>query len=98
MDWFDRNNPGRELPRSACIGCPFRSNAEWKHLQNQDPSEFEDAAFVDDALRQMPTLSELSDGEMYLNRGRIPLREVNLDTMLTDTEIKEDECEGMCRI
>ena len=98
VDWFDRNNPGRELPRSACIGCPFRSNAEWKHLQNQDLSEFEDAAFVDDALRQMPRLSELSDGEMYLNRGRIPLREVNLDTMLTDTEIKEDECEGMCRI
>ena len=53
---------------------------------------------MDDALRQMPRLSELSDGEMYLNRGRIPLREVNLDTMLTDTEIKEDECEGMCRI
>ena len=98
VDWFDRNNPGRDLPRSACIGCPFRSNAEWKHLQNQDIREFEDAAFVDDALRRMPRLSELSDGEMYLNKGRIPLREVNLDIMLTSTEINGDECEGMCKI
>ena len=97
VEWFDRNYPGRELPRSACIGCPFRSNAEWKNLRDQDPDEFEDAAFVDDALRRMPRLKNLDAGEMYLHSGRIPLREVDLELAVSRTETEED-CEGMCRI
>jgi hypothetical protein len=27
-----------EVPRSACDFCPYRSNAEWRHLQDTDPT------------------------------------------------------------
>ncbi|QDV36878.1 hypothetical protein [Tautonia plasticadhaerens] len=27
-----------EVPRSACVFCPYRSNAEWRHLRDTDPA------------------------------------------------------------
>ena len=98
IDWFHRNYPGRELPRSACIGCPYRSNAEWKDLRNQDPDSFDDAAFVDEALRKMPALRAISKVEMFLSNQRIPLRELDLEHVPSGAELHRQECEGMCWI
>ena len=98
IDWFQRNHPGRELPRSACIGCPYRTDVEWKHLRDQDPASFEDAANVDWALRNMPDLKAISRVEMFLNSRRIPLREVDLENTPTQAELHRQECEGMCWI
>ena len=98
MDWFERQYPTHQLPRSACIGCPYRTNAEWKDLQNQDPQSFEDAAFVDDALRRLPNLRAISKVEMFLSSKRIPIRELNLDQTPTTAELHRQECEGVCWI
>ena len=98
INWFHRNYPGRELPRSACIGCPYRSDAEWKDLRDRDPDSFDDAAFVDDALRRMPNLRTISRVEMFLSNRRIPIRELNLDRTSTTAELHRQECEGMCWI
>ncbi len=98
IDWFHRNYPGRELPRSACIGCPYRSNAEWKDLRSQDPDSFEDAANVDWALRNVPNLRAISSVEMFLSNQRIPLRELDLDQTHSGAELHRQECEGMCWI
>ena len=54
--WFKERYPERELPRSACIGCPYHSNSEWKHFKENDPKSFAEAVFVDRALREMPHL------------------------------------------
>ena len=32
-----------ETPRSACIGCPYHSNREWRRLQERSPAEWADA-------------------------------------------------------
>ena len=98
IDWFHRTHPGRELPRSACIGCPYRSDAEWRDLRDQDPESFEDAAFVDDALRRMPNLRAISRVEMFLSNRRVPVRELQLDSVSTTAELHRQECEGMCWI
>ena len=98
IDWFHRNHPGRELPRSACIGCPYRTNAEWKDLRDQDPDSFEDAANVDWALRNLPSLRAISSVEMFLSNQRIPLREIDLDHTPSGAELHRQECEGMCWI
>ena len=66
--WFKERYPERELPRSACIGCPYHSNSEWKDLKENDPRSFAEAVFVDRALREMPHLRELSKGTAYLHR------------------------------
>ena len=98
IDWFQRNHPGRELPRSACIGCPYRTETEWRNLKEQDPESFEDAANVDWALRNMPNLREISKVQMFLSSQRVPVREMNLENATPEAELHRQECEGMCWI
>lgn len=33
LAWFDKNYPNQHLPKSACITCPFRTNAEWRDMK-----------------------------------------------------------------
>lgn len=96
--WFVERYPERELPRSACIGCPYHSNSEWKHLQERDPKSFAEAVFVDRALREMPHLRQLSKGTAYLHRSRQPLDEVDFSSTKDYTEAMQEECEGLCGI
>ena len=96
--WFAQRYPERELPRSACIGCPYHSNGEWKHLKERDPKSFAEAVFVDKALREMPQLRELSKGTAYLHRSRQPLDEVDFSGTKDYTEAMQEECEGLCGI
>ena len=98
--WFQRNYPDRYLPRSACIGCPYKSDAEWKWLQANDPDSFEDAVFVDRALREIPVVKNAiaRKSSAYLHRSRIPLAEVNFDGQQDYDDLMLQECEGVCGI
>ena len=96
--WFNENYPGRDLPRSACIGCPYHDDPTWKHLKENDPKSFKDAVSVDRALREDPSTKGMIKGKAYLHRSRIPLAEVDFsDTTDYDT-LMEEECEGLCGI
>ena len=96
--WFQDRYPDRELPRSACIGCPYHSNSEWKQLKEHDPKSFAEAVFVDRALRELPHLRELSKGTAYLHRTRKPLDEVDFSNTKDYNEAIQEECEGLCGI
>ncbi len=96
--WFTERYPERDLPRSACIGCPYHSDSEWKYLKEYDPKSFSEAVFVDRALREMPQLRELSKGTAYLHRRRQPLDEVDFSNTKDYTEAMQEECEGLCGI
>ncbi len=100
-DWFQRHYPDRTLPRSSCIGCPYRSNMDWKHLQATDPAAFQEAVFVDRALRESPVVRQgitRNGGQAYLHSTRIPLAEVDF-SHARDREIWfQEECEGMCGV
>lgn len=69
------------VEKSACIGCPFHDDTEWRAMRDTDPASFADACDFDDLIRgdnrraAMPNLRGLA----YLHRRRIPLREVNFD-------------------
>lgn len=80
-------------PRSACIGCPFRSNSEWRAVQ-EDPAAWSDACSVDDAIRQRGGIR----GELFLHRSAIPLRMVDLTTPEDHGQqsMFGAECLGMC--
>ena len=71
--WFNARYPDRVLPRSACIGCPYHTDAEWMEMQQHDPDSWADAVFVDDALRATAR-AERFGGGMYLHSSRIPPR------------------------
>jgi hypothetical protein len=98
LDW----HRAREIalpPRSACIGCPFHSNAEWRHMKLNDPVSWRDAVEFDDAIRTRPEVAErMFQGRAFLHAARIPLSEVDLrnEEDLGQLSMFDMECEGMC--
>ncbi|MEV5597592.1 hypothetical protein [Streptomyces sp. NPDC052496] len=70
-------------PKSACIGCPFHSDAQWRHMRDHQPDEWADAVAFDHAIRQgnrrgTATGSPLL-GQAYLHRSCRPLDQAPID-------------------
>lgn len=66
--------------KSACIGCPFHGNNEWRRLKDTDPESFADAVEFDEAIRNGPP-RERTDGSrwgatFYLHGSGQPLADV----------------------
>ena len=74
-------------PRSACIGCPYRSNKEWRDLT---AAEWDDACEFDAAIR------ERAEGGAFLHRSLLPLAEADLSSRDGTISLFDAECEGMC--
>jgi hypothetical protein len=90
--WLEEH--GWAAPRSACIGCPFRSDAEWRALE---PDEFADAVLVDRAIRKP---ARGIRGEQFMHRSFRPLDEADLSTAEERGQgnLFNNECEGMCGV
>ena len=71
---------------------------EWKWLKENDPNSFQDAVFVDKALRNMPQLNGLITGLGYLHKDRKNLDDVDLSQADDYDEHMIHECEGMCGV
>jgi len=76
IDWLETNYPDRKVWRSACTGCPYKTNDEWRFLKDNSPEEWEDACAFDDAIRNMSDMR----GQVFIHRSCKPLREVDLRT------------------
>ena len=99
LEWFKAKYVDRTLAKSACIGCPFHNDREWRRIKEEFPEEFEEACQVDDKLRGVEGRFH---GARFLHAQRIPLRDVDLSTaeekgqgQLFD-DLMINECEGMC--
>lgn len=88
-------------PRSACIGCPFHSDAEWL-LIRQNSSEWADAVAFDRQLRaghKTNTGDNAFRAEVYLHRSCVPLDEVQLAGGADDWRVgMANECLGVCGV
>lgn len=95
--------PGRPVPRSACVFCPYHDNAEWRRLRDEDPDGWARAVEIDEQIRSdgAACRSDL-EGVQYLHRSCVPLAEAPID----EAESRSDqylfgfaqECEGMCGV
>ena len=94
IEWLKRHYPGYVVPRSACLGCPYHTDDEWRRIK-QDPEAWADVVEVDRAIRHADGLN----GEVYLHRSCKPLEEVDLNN---DVDYGQDmfgfasECMGYC--
>ena len=61
-------------PKSACWMCPHRTNAEWRFLRDEQPSDFEQACVVDEEIRENDEYHAV-----YLHEQRVPLRDADLE-------------------
>ena len=96
INWLEENYPQIEVPRSACIGCPFHSNKEWRSIK-ENPEEWADAVAFDEAIR----VDKRAKGVVslqFLHRSGKPLSEVDLrsDEEKGQGSLWDNECEGMC--
>ena len=105
LDWCAEH--GLELPpRSACIGCPFKSDHEWRLLRDTMPDEWADAVKFDYELRVAVKTRGVLTGVPFLHKSAVPLDQVDLRTAkekgqdgLFDDDIAfNQECEGMCGV
>ena len=83
-----------EPPRSACTFCPFRTDAEWRILRDDQPEEWRDVLAFDDAIR--PGYPGMV-GSAFLHPSRKPMREIDFEAQpdLFGYGFRQ-ECEGAC--
>lgn len=78
-----RANGWETTPKSACIGCPFHGNAQWRALREGNPEEWADAVDFDAAIRSGNARGNANGkpllGEAYLHRSRLPLDQAPID-------------------
>ena len=101
-EWFASKYPGRTLPRSACVICPYRSDEHWLELKRSEPSSYDAAVRFDRWLRNSTTnpVRELLDGRPYLHSARRPLATVIAEKEKDpdSTNHFNEECEGLCGV
>lgn len=67
------------VARSACIGCPYHDNEEWRTMRDHDPESFADAVEFDVQIRSAGLGTFKS--EPYLHSDRVPLSEADLSKL-----------------
>lgn len=78
-----RSRGWSSVEKSACIGCPFHGNAQWRHIRDTQPAEWADAVEFDHAIRNGSARANAQGqelrGQMYLHRSRVPLDQAPID-------------------
>ena len=72
---------GWQTTKSACIGCPYHGNRQWRDLRDNHPDEWDDAVDFDIRIRkgaQGGTGGQLN-GHAFLHRSRVPLSIAPID-------------------
>mgnify|MGYP001356910080 CR=1 FL=1 len=87
-------------PRSACVYCPNRCNAEWQKMRDLAPDDWAEACRVDELMRNsLPGMKE----PVFIHRQKVPLKEADLyaDMKLDQLRLGDDgwaDCEGLCGV
>lgn len=99
LAWMQRHGYPKP-PRSACVFCPYKSDAEWKFLKENDPTSFDLAARYERKLQVAYGQSTaLPDGVVpFLHYTLKPLREVEFKSTGKQIDQFNNECEGMCGV
>lgn len=78
-------------PKSACIGCPFMTNASWRIMKENSPSEWNDAVKFDKAIRfGINDKTKELEAQFYLHGSYLPLDEAVIEKQ-TRTELRENQ-------
>jgi hypothetical protein len=94
-----------EVPRSACVYCPFHNDAEWLRIK-ADPAEWAEAVKVDEALRSVAVTANRkrkNTQPMFLHRSLQPLVQIefNPNPSPRDKQLNINfarECMGVCGV
>jgi hypothetical protein len=83
-------------PKSACTFCPYRNDAGWAAMKENDPQSFAEAVEVDELVRQGGHMRKRRN-ELFVHRSLKPLADVDFSTG-DEPDLFNNECEGMCGV
>lgn len=75
-------------PRSSCWMCPYRSDAEWRHLRATDPDDFDKAVALEREIQAV-------DPDLWFHKSAVPLSAANFGESQSDM-FGETCASGMC--
>lgn len=90
-------------PRSACVFCPYHSNAEWARLQVDEPEAFAVAVEWERQAQVVSAQDEVIRGQVFCHRSLRPLAEIDFMAEIVvggreQPNLFGAECEGMCGV
>lgn len=91
--WLERH--GLEIPtKSACVFCPFQSNAEWRQVRD-NLDDWKAAVEADNLIRKAR-----QPGDLFVHQSAIPLVDVDLRTPedFGQLSLWDNECAGICGV
>tara|TARA_R100001443_G_scaffold25196_2_gene37952 strand:+ start:6533 stop:7354 length:822 start_codon:yes stop_codon:yes gene_type:complete len=95
ISWFNKNYPSKHLPRSACTFCPYKTNAEWRYLRDNDPQAWLETIEFDESIRNVG----LTKIDQFVHKSKVPLKDADLSTAEDKGQLNFlDECDGMCGV
>lgn len=81
--------------KSACVFCPYKSNAGWLRLKKNNPDGFARAVEIDDGMRVPGRIVNRNlEAQLYLHRACKPLKDISFDEQ--QGNLFDKECEGGC--
>ena len=101
IEWLQGRVP-HEVPRSACVFCPFHSDTEWDRLRTAGGGDWARAVEVDAALRSSGAVANRDMQQtMYVHRSCKPLTQIEFHPRVNAKESQLGfglECEGVCGV
>jgi hypothetical protein len=96
IQWLEEFYQQIEVPRSACLCCPFHDNSEWRKIK-ENPEEWADVVAFDEAIRVDKRKDKIVSLQ-FLHKSGKPLSEVDLrsDEEKGQSSLWDNECTGMC--
>lgn len=103
LAWLKNRFPNIHILRSACVFCPYKSDAEWLLLKETDPDGWQRAIEIDRAIRDKTSICTRGmNSAQYLHRSCQPLELVELKPSAPDRQqrltFSTMDCEGMCGV
>lgn len=101
--WLTAFGVPHEVQKSACVFCPFKSNAEWRRLRDTDPDGWARAVEIDNALRVPGNVVNRGlNQKLYVHRSCVPLDRADLgsgdDRQYYLNLNWTAECAGLCGV
>ena len=88
-----------EVPKSACVYCPFHDDRQWQRLKDAGGPDWARVVQIDTALRIPGNIVNRNlDQKLYLHRSCKPITDVDFVNQNQESFGFMMECQGMCGV
>jgi hypothetical protein len=99
---FLKDRVPHPVPRSACVFCPFHTDAEWQAIKDRGGPDWARAVEIDSILRTSASVCNRDLRQtMYVHKACKPIDEIDFNPRVNPKELQlsfDVECMGVCGV